>query len=189
MVSVPAYLGLVGAVACQRLLELRRARANAGWVLARGGREAGRGHYPAMVALHAAFLASAAIEGVWFPGRLPAAVVGLALFGVIAAQALRRWAMAALGPRWTTRVVASPGLPPVTSGPYRFVRHPNYVAVALELATLPLVRGAFLTAAAFSAADAALLAIRIPIEERALGQEWRRAFETVPRFLPGPRRG
>jgi methyltransferase len=142
-----------------------------------------------VVALHAAFLASCALEGTLRPGTLPAICSWLALAGVVAAQALRRWAMATLGPRWTTRVVVVPGLPPVTGGPYRLLRHPNYVAVVLELALLPCIRGAWWTALGFSLANAALLAIRIRAEEAGLGAEWKQAFAHTPRFLPGSRRG
>ncbi|GAC1595005.1 MAG: hypothetical protein NVS4B10_03180 [Myxococcales bacterium] len=87
------------------------------------------------------------------------------------------------------RVIVVPGEPPVTGGPYRFVRHPNYAAVVLELAAVPLIHGAFWTAALFSCANAALLAVRIRAEERALGGDWARAFADRPRLLPGAYRG
>ncbi|MHB8417025.1 MAG: isoprenylcysteine carboxyl methyltransferase family protein [Myxococcales bacterium] len=189
MVSAPVYLASIAALAIQRLFELRRARSNLRWVLAHGGHEVGGAHYPPMVALHAGFLVSCAVEGVAWPRAIPAAWSWLALAGVAAAQGLRHWAMATLGPRWTTRVAVAPSLPPVTGGPYRFVRHPNYLAVGLELALLPLVRGAWVTALVFSLANALLLAIRIRVEERNLGPEWGRAFAHTPRFLPGARRG
>jgi methyltransferase len=100
------------------------------------------------------------------------------------AQGLRWWAIATLGPRWSTRIVVLPGAPPVTDGPYRFLRHPNYLAVVLELAAVPLIGGALVTAAAASLGNAFLLAVRIRAEERALGPEWGRAFGSLGRLLP-----
>jgi methyltransferase len=115
-----------------------------------------------------------------FPG-LP----GLAaLIVALGAQALRWWAIGTLGWRWNTRIIVVPGAPPVTGGPYRFVRHPNYVAVVLEIASIPLIHGAWLTALIFSALNVALLAVRIPAEERALGRLYAEAFEGRSRLLP-----
>ena len=105
------------------------------------------------------------------------------------AQALRYWAITTLGPRWNTRVIVLPGSAPVTGGPYRFVRHPNYVAVVAELFFLPLVHGAWWTALFFSLANAWLLTVRIRVEERALGDLWQRHFAEAPRFVPGGARG
>jgi methyltransferase len=87
---------------------------------------------------------------------------------VLAAQALRWWCIATLGNQWNTRVIVVPGLPLVSAGPYRWLRHPNYLAVTLEVAALPLVHTAWLTAALFTAANAAVLSVRIRVEERAL---------------------
>jgi methyltransferase len=109
----------------------------------------------------------------------------LALAVVLGAQALRYWAIATLGWRWNTRIVVVPGAAPVTGGPYRFVRHPNYVAVIAEMVALPLVHGAWLTALAFTLGNAWLLRVRIHAEERALGEHWEHAFAGRPRFVPG----
>jgi methyltransferase len=181
-----AYLGLVGLVAVERLFELARARRNARWAFAHGGREVGRGHYPVMVALHTALLVAAPLE-VILAGRpfLPLlAAPALAL--VLVAQALRAWCIRSLGVRWNTRVIVVPGLPAVTGGPYRWLRHPNYLAVVLEVAALPLVHGAWLTAVVFSAANAWLLAHRIAVEETALGAltDWAQPFAPLGRLLP-----
>src|SRR5207249_633845 len=100
------------------------------------------------------------------------------------AQALRYWAVATLGEHWNIRVLVVPGAPPVSGGPYRFVRHPNYLAVMVEMAALPLAVGAWRTAPVASAANAVLLAIRISVEERALGAPYRAALADRPRFLP-----
>jgi methyltransferase len=95
------------------------------------------------------------------------------------------WAIATLGTRWCTRIIVLPGAPPVTGGPYRWLRHPNYLAVVVELAALPLAFGSWRTALAFSSANAALLAVRIRAEERALGAAWGEAFRGRRRLVPG----
>jgi methyltransferase len=164
------YTLLVAGVGAQRLIELRLARRHQRALLRRGGVEVEPRHYPAMVVLHAAFLLACPLE-VWglrrpFRPGLAAAMAAL----LAAAQGLRYWAITTLGERWTTRIVCLPGAPPVTGGPYRFLRHPNYLAVAMEMAALPLLHGAWLTAVVFSAADAAVLAVRIQHEEAALAR-------------------
>lgn len=166
--SALAFVGLVALIAFERLCELRVARRNAAWSFARGGREYGAEHYPVMVALHTALLLGAPAE-VLLTGRpfvpgLAAAMLALAL----AAQALRWWVIRTLGPRWNTRVIVVPGLPPVTSGPYRYLRHPNYLAVVVEGLALPLVHGALLTAATFTVLNAWLLTVRVRCEDAAL---------------------
>lgn len=164
------YTALVLAVAVERLAELVVARRNARWSLARGGTETGSGHYPAMVALHTALLAGCVGE-VHLADRpfLPALGWTMAVV-VVAAQLLRWWCITTLGPRWNTRVIVVPGLPPVTGGPYRWLRHPNYVAVAAEGLALPLVHGAWSTAIAFTVLNAALMAVRIRCEDEALAR-------------------
>jgi methyltransferase len=164
------YTLLVGGVAAQRLLELRLSRRHLRALLRRGGVEVASRHYPAMVLLHTAFLLACPLE-VWvlrrpFRPGLAAAMAAL----LASAQGLRYWAIATLGERWTTRIVCLPGAPPVTAGPYRWLRHPNYLAVAVEIAALPLLHGAWLTAAVFSLADAAVLTVRIRHEEAALAR-------------------
>jgi len=161
------FSALVVLVAVQRLAELRLARRNVGRLLARGG-VGGGGHYPWMVALHAAFLVSCLAE-VGFLGRPFLPVLAALSLGVLAlASGLRYWAVRTLGERWTTRIVVLPGAAPIATGPYRFLRHPNYLAVVLEIAALPLVHTAWATAVVFSALDGVLLAHRIRTEERAL---------------------
>lgn len=183
---VTPYLFFLGALALERAWELRLSARNARGAFARGAIEYGRGHLPAMCALHACFLFSCALEVVlWhrpFRPVLGAGCLVVALF----AQALRYWAIASLGGRWNTRVIVEPGVAVVVRGPYRFLRHPNYVAVVLEGVAVPMVHGAWLTAIVFSTLNAALLAVRIRCEERALrshcGYETRLAAR--PRFLP-----
>jgi methyltransferase len=162
------YALLVLAVGAERIAELTVARRNARWSLAHGAVEAGHRHYPAMVALHCGLLAGCLAEA-WVAGRPFDAVLGWTMTAVVAAaQALRWWCIRTLGPRWNTRVLVVPGLPLVSAGPYRRLRHPNYVAVVAEGLALPLVRGAWLTALAFGVLNAALLTVRIRCENRAL---------------------
>ena len=168
MRSRSLFTGLVAAVAAERLAELVVSRRNAAWSAARGGVESGQGHYPAMVALHAGLLAGSLAE-VWWADRPFRPRLGWAMVGLVAAsQALRWWCIATLGRRWNTRVIVIPDLPLVERGPYRLLRHPNYVAVVVEGAALPLVHGAWVTSAVFTAVDAAVLRVRLRVEEEAL---------------------
>ncbi|MFI6858395.1 isoprenylcysteine carboxyl methyltransferase family protein [Streptomyces sp. NPDC050421] len=162
------YTALVLAVAGERLAELAVALRNTRWALARGGTESGRGHYPAMVALHTALLAGCLAEA-GLTDRPFVPLLGWTMVAVVvAAQALRWWCIRTLGHRWNTRVIVVPGLPLVTGGPYRLLRHPNYVAVAAEGIALPLVHGAWVTAVLFTVLNTALMAVRVRCEEAAL---------------------
>jgi methyltransferase len=165
---MPWYALLVLAAACERAGELLLTRRHAAWAFDRAGVEHGRGHYPVMVALHTGLLVCCLTEPVLLHRPFLPAVGWPMLAFVLLAEALRLWCIAALGPRWNTRVIVVPGRPLVGTGPYRFLRHPNYVAVVVEVAALPLVHTAWLTAAAFTAANAALLTVRIRCENRAL---------------------
>ena len=169
MSSTSWYLLLVGVVVVERLAELVVGARNARWSLARGGVESGQGHYPAMVALHVAFLVACPAE-VLLADRPFLPWLGWPMLALlVAAHALRWWCIRTLGPQWNTRVIRVPGQPLVTGGPYRWLRHPNYVAVAVEGAALPLVHTAWVTALAFTVLNAILLlGFRIPTEERAL---------------------
>lgn len=159
---------LIGAVALERLFELVIARRNAAWSRARGGVEYGRGHYPVMVALHTGLLCGALAEA-WLSGRPFVPALGWTMLAIVlAAQALRRWCIRALGPQWNTRVFVVPGAPRVAGGPYRFLRHPNYLAVVAEGFALPLVHTAWITAVVFTLLNAVLLWVRVGVEDRAL---------------------
>jgi methyltransferase len=151
-------------VTLQRLGELVLAQANTKRLMARGAIEVGAGHYPLIVALHAAWLLALWVYGREQPVNLPL----LAIFVVL--QALRVWVLATLGSRWTTRIIVLPGEPLITTGPYRFIAHPNYVIVVGEIAVLPLALHLPVLALIFSALNAAVLTIRIRIEARALGE-------------------
>ncbi|MEU8842381.1 isoprenylcysteine carboxyl methyltransferase family protein [Streptomyces roseus] len=162
------YLLLIALVAAERFAELATARRNARWSLSRGAVEYGRGHYPAMVALHTALLVGCVVEPLLAGRPFLPALGWPALALVIGAQGLRWWCIVTLGPRWNTRVLVVPGLPLVAAGPYRLLRHPNYVAVVVEGAALPLVHTAWVTAAAFTLLNLLLLGVRIRCEEDAL---------------------
>ncbi|MEU6577255.1 isoprenylcysteine carboxylmethyltransferase family protein [Streptomyces sp. NPDC046805] len=167
---MPWYALLVLAVAAERGAELVVARRNAAWTLSRAGVEHGRDHYPVMVALHTGLLACCLLEPV-LAGRPFLPVLGWPMLALaVLAQALRWWCVTALGPYWNTRVIVVPGARLVGAGPYRFLRHPNYLAVVVEVAALPLVHSAWLTATVFTVANAVLLTVRVRCENAALTQ-------------------
>ncbi len=162
------YVVLVAAVSLERVAELVVSKRNAAWSFARGGREYGAGHYPAMVALHTALLVGCVAEVV-FADRPFVPELGWPMLVLVAAsQALRWWCITTLGRQWNTRVIIAPQLPLVRSGPYRWSRHPNYVAVVVEGAALPLVHTAWVTAVLFTSFNALVLTIRLRVENAAL---------------------
>jgi methyltransferase len=165
---VVIYFGLLVVICFERLAELVVSQRHASQSLDGGGIESGQGHFPVMVALHTALLAGCWIEPIALHRAfIPA--LGWPMFAlVIGANALRWWCIAALGPRWSARVIVMPGLPLVRTGPYRYFKHPNYVAVIVEGAALPLMGSAWITAGTFTAANLALLTVRIRCESRAL---------------------
>ena len=162
MTTMGAGGWLVLFLVVQRLAELTLATRNTRRLLAAGGVEFGQGHYHLLVALHAFWLMA-----LWLFGH-DRAVDPLWLAVFVMLQAARVWIIASLGSRWTTRIVVLPGVAPRTAGPYRLVRHPNYVVVALEIAVVPLALGLPLLAAVFSLANAAILYVRISVENEAL---------------------
>jgi len=170
-VSTALFTAFVLATGVERLVELAISRRNAAWAFARGGVESGRGHFPAMVALHTALLAGAIAE-VWLLGRPFIPALGWPMLALaLLCQAGRYAVIASLGRQWNTRVIVVPGMPLVRRGLYRFawLRHPNYWIVAIEGVALPLVHTAWITALVFTALNAVLLlGFRIPTEERAL---------------------
>ena len=157
----------VAIVGAQRLLELIYSRRNEIRLRARGAVERGSGHYPVIVAIHSLWLVSTLVEGllrgpeppVWWP-------VPLAAFLLV--QPLRYWAILTLGVNWSVRVLVVPSGKLVKNGPYRYFPHPNYVVVAVEVLTFPLIFGAWITAVVFWLLNAALLYLRIRTENRAL---------------------
>jgi methyltransferase len=176
---------LVAGVAIERLYELRLSQQNAKLALASGGQEYGASHYRVMQVLHGLFLVAAVVEVWWldrpFHPLLAAAMLGLLVF----TMALRYWSVATLKARWNTRVIVVPGWQPASTGPYRYLRHPNYLAVACEILAIPLIHSAYLTALVFTLANAALLIVRLRVEEQALSawSGYQAAMGAKPRFL------
>ena len=170
----PIAVTVVALVALERLAELWHARRNTRALLESGGVEVGGGHYPLIVALHAAWLLAILLT---VPPGAGVSVPLLAAFVVL--QGLRLWVLTSLGRFWTTRVITLPGAPLVRRGPYRYLRHPNYLVVVAEIAVLPLTFGAWGLAAVFSALNAALLAWRISLEDQALAPR-RQVPHTIP---------
>ena len=166
--SEPLFILLVLAVAAERLAELVVSSRHVRAAKAAGGVERGLGHYPAMVALHTGLLVAAVVE-VAVADRPFLPWLGWPMLALlVASHALRWWCISTLGRRWNTRIVVIPGMPLVDRGPYRWLRHPNYVAVVVEGIALPLVHTAWITAVAFTVLNAVLLRVRIRAEEDAL---------------------
>ncbi len=184
------YTLLVAGVALQRLAELGLSRRHSAALAARGAVQVAPRHYGAMVAVHTGLLVCCPLEVWWLRRPLVPALAAAMAALLLGASALRGWAIATLGERWTTRIYCLPGAAPVVQGPYRYLRHPNYLAVVVEMAALPLLHGAWICAALFSAANAAVLTVRIRAEEAALSRlsSYATAFAGRPRLLPGARR-
>ena len=153
---------ILSLVTAQRLAELIVSRRHTRALLARGAYEVGAGHYPLIVAVHAAWLAALW----WFAPGGPVLWPLIGLFVLL--QGARLWVLVTLGERWTTRIIVLPGAPLVARGPFRFVRHPNYLVVMAEIMLLPLAFGLWQVALLFSLLNAAVLAVRIRAEEKAL---------------------
>lgn len=183
--SVQLYLGLLVLVAVGRLLELRRSRNNQARLLAAGGEKSPEPRYPWMVALHVSILAGAALEAVFLRRPWIPAFGSVAITFFFAANATRWWVIRTLGPRWNVQVV-SPALGVIAAGPYRYVRHPNYTAVFVEMLALPLIHSAWIVAFAGSLAHIFVLRHRVALEESVLRRDptWQAAFQHRPRFLP-----
>ena len=167
-------IALLAFITLQRLAELVLAERNTRRLMAKGAYEAGRDHYPLIVVLHAAWLA-----GLWLLGwRRPINAWFLgAFFGV---EALRVWTLVSLGQRWTTRIIVLPGAPLVRRGPYRFMAHPNYLVVVLEIALAPLALGMASYALLFTLLNAGVLVIRVRAETAALSLARRRGITPPP---------
>jgi methyltransferase len=181
------YTLLIVLVAVGRVVELRIAARNRRALLARGGVEVAPGHYRWMVLQHAAFLVCCPLE-VWLLGRPFLLALGIPmLLLVVLATGLRYWVITTLDGRWTTRIVVLPGSSPVTGGPYKFLRHPNYLAVITEILALPLVHMAWITAIVFSILNALILRVRIRAEEEALSRmsDYGTVFASRSRLMPG----
>ncbi len=170
-----------------RLVELGISRRNIGRLEVRGAVEVGRSLYPWMVAVHTTFLIACVAE-VWLLHRpfLPW-LAAICLVLLLGAAALRLWVMATLGERWSTRVLILPQAAPITAGPFRRLRHPNYLAVVVEFVALPMVHTAWLTVGIFSFANAIVLHRRIRTEENALAETgpYLSVMASKPKLIPG----
>ena len=173
------YWTLLSVIACERVAELAVSARHAKALLRRGGVEYGFGHFPVMIALHVALLAGCVLEPL-LGHRTFIPALGFPMLAVtVLANGLRWWCITTLGERWTARVIVLPRAPLVRSGPYRWFAHPNYVAVIVEGAALPLTGSAWITACAFTVLNAALLTVRIRCEAAALAA-------AAPQAVPAP---
>jgi methyltransferase len=176
---VTVYWALLSVIACERVAELVVSARHANALLRRGGTEYGFGHFPVMIALHVGLIAGCVLEPL-LGHRTFIPALGFPMLALtVLANGLRWWCIATLGARWTARVIVLPGAPLVRSGPYRWFAHPNYVAVIVEGAALPLTGSAWITACAFTVLNAALLTVRIRCEAAALAA-------AVPQAVPAP---
>ena len=162
------WYALIALVVAVRFVELGVAKRNRAWAMERGGVESGAEHYPVMVTLHTALFVGCLLE-VPLADRPFLPWLGWPMLALLAgAHALRWWCIRTLGPQWNTRVIRVPGAPLVSGGPYRWLPHPNYVAVVVEGFALPLVHTAWITALAFTVLNALLLRVRLRVETEAL---------------------
>ena len=182
------YLGYLALLGVERLVEMTISKRNAAWALARGGVERGQRHFKVMTLLHSSFFVGCVAEVLLLPRPFVPALGYPMLTLALVAQGLRYWAVSTLGRRWNVRVIVVPGAAPVSHGPYRFIRHPNYLAVILEGVAVPLIHTAWITALTFSLLNAALLRVRIRCEEQTLSElgDYQDALGGRRRFLPTP---
>ena len=169
----------------QRLSELRIARSNEIWMKSKGALEFGHKHYRLMVMMHTLFFVALLAEVIVLKrGLSPYWPALLILF--LVTQGVRVWALSSLGRFWNTKIIVLPNANIVRKGPYRFIKHPNYVIVTIELIVIPLLFQAYITAGVFTLLNAAMLSIRIPAEEKALKQltEYDTTFKDCNRFVP-----
>jgi methyltransferase len=184
------YVAFLCLFVLERLSELVVSRRNARRAFARGAVEIGAREYRVMAIFHMTFLVVCFAQVALWPKVYATTIGALALVGALSAQALRYWAIRTLGERWNVRVIVLPTAPAVVAGPYRWIRHPNYVAVCVEMLCVPLIYSGgagygALIALLFTMGNALILRRRIRTEEAALGPAYARAFSATPRFIPG----
>jgi methyltransferase len=172
-------------VTCQRLVELMIARRNEKWMKAQGAKEFGRKHYHLMVWMHILFFTSLCFEKLAF-NRQVSSFWPFLLFFFIIMQGIRMWVLASLGKFWNTKIIVLPNVEVVKKGPYRYIKHPNYFVVSVELLVIPLLFQAYATAVFFTLFNFFILSIRIPLEEKALKEltEYGENFQERNRFIP-----
>ena len=186
-ISVIAFLALLVAVAALRLVELRISKQHQREMLGRGAAKVDEPRFRWMVALHTLVLIGAALEVVFLHRPFIPVLAAVMFVIFLAANAVRWWVIRTLGEHWNVQVVDSTRLGVVTSGPFRFVRHPNYAAVFAEMIALPLIHTAWITALVGTVAHIVVLSQRLSTEERVLfaNPDYRAAMSGKPRFLPG----
>ena len=186
-ISTVGFVSLLCAVALLRLVELRISRRHQAQFVARGAAKIVEPYFRWMVLLHAGVLLGAAAEVILLRRPFHPVLGGVMLLLFLAANAVRWWVIRTLGEHWNVQVMDSARFGVVTSGPFRFVRHPNYAAVFLEMLSLPLIHTAWITALAGSLAHLVVLGKRLATEERVLLEipEYREAMAPKPRFVPG----
>lgn len=185
--SVIAFLGLLVAVALLRIVELQISRRHQKDMISRGAAKVDEPRFRWMVLLHTAVLIGAALEVIFLKRPFIPALAAAMLVIFLAANCVRWWVIRTLGNHWNVQVMDSTSLGVITSGPFRYVRHPNYAAVFSEMVALPLIHTAWITAVAGSLAHIIVLSQRLATEERVLfaNPEYRSAMGQKPRFIPG----
>ncbi len=185
--SVIAYLGLLLSVAALRLFELRVSRRHQEQMIARGATKVDKPQFRWVVLAHTFVLIGAALEVVFLRRPFIPLLAGVMLALFLASNLVRLWVVRTMGQLWNVQVMNSTGLGVVTSGPFRFVRHPNYAAIFVEMFSLPLIHTAWITAVVGTLSYAAAISQRISVEERVLfaNPDYRSAMSGKPRFLPG----
>lgn len=179
------FFVFVGLIIFQRITELAVARKNEAWMKSQGAIEFGQRHYPAMVSIHTAFFIFFILEVIMFDKSLSTYwPILLSLF--IFTQTMRVWALASLGKYWNTKIIILPGANVIKRGPYKIIKHPNYLIVAIELIVIPLMFNAYITMAVFTMLNILILSIRIPAEEKALREltKYESEFSNQGRFVP-----
>lgn len=186
-ISVIAFLALLLAVAALRIVELQISKRHQKQIVADGGKKVSDPKFLWMVLLHTLVLAGAAVEVVFFHRPFIPLLAGISFVLFLIANIVRWWVIRTLGEHWNVQVMDSTKLGVITTGPFRYVRHPNYAAVFLEMIFLPLIHTAWITAAAGSLAHIIVLSQRLSTEERVLfsDPEYRAAMSSKPRFVPG----
>lgn len=184
--TTAAFLVLLGCVGVERLVELRLSRRHQRDLARQGAYKRAEPHYRWMIALHAGVLGGAAVEVIFLRRPFIEPLASAALLVFLLATLLRWWVIRTLGTHWNTEVVDSAALGVVSKGPFRWIRHPNYLGVFLEMIALPLVHAAWITASVAAAGNALILRNRLRIEERVLdaAPAYRAAMSGKPRFLP-----
>jgi methyltransferase len=185
--SVIAYLGLLLVVALLRVYELLISRRHQREMVAHGAQKVNDPRFRWMVLLHTSVLLGAALEVVFLHRPFYPAFAAVCFAVFLAANVVRWWVIRTLGEHWNVQVMNSTGMGVITTGPFRYVRHPNYAAVFVEMLTLPLIHCAWITAFAGSAAHIVVLSQRLATEERVLFSDarYREAMSGKPRFVPG----